>query len=123
MVPPRPAPPGPGPAIVEVPFTPGNFGLPVSESPLIPHRTPEGITFMDGDRVAYTYNGLVSWDADGTELPSRMELVCRTNGIEDCAAQLVVDDAHARYPVTIDPFIREAVLRPEWDHYSIAGSC
>ena len=49
----------------------------------------------DGSK-AIRYEKLKSFDADGTEIPSRMEL----NGNE---LALVVEDKTAKYPLTIDP--------------------
>jgi hypothetical protein len=44
------------------------------------------------------YSKLIAWDARGRELASRMEL-------DGGSIALVVDDAHAAYPVTIDPLL------------------
>jgi hypothetical protein len=49
------------------------------------------------------YGGLHVWDADGTELPSHFEL----DGIE---LAIVIDDADAAYPITVDPLITS----PSW---------
>lgn len=49
------------------------------------------------------YRGLVAFDADGRDLPARMELRGRT-------LRLRVDDAGARYPITVDPFVQRAKL-------------
>ncbi|MBS1582926.1 MAG: FG-GAP repeat protein [Bacteroidetes bacterium] len=47
------------------------------------------------------YSGLVAWDADGDTLPARMEL-------RNDLVVLAVQDAGARYPITIDPLSASA---------------
>lgn len=47
------------------------------------------------------YSGLVVWDADGDTLPARMEL-------RNDLVVLAVQDAGARYPITIDPLSTSA---------------
>jgi hypothetical protein len=54
-------------------------------------------------KVALRYGGLQSWDADGRTLPSRAE-------VEGNQIHLVVDDAGAKYPVTVDPVFQEAAV-------------
>jgi len=49
--------------------------------------------------VMARYDGLVAFDADGRDLPAHLEL----QGAD--VLRLVVDDAGAAYPVTIDPFV------------------
>jgi hypothetical protein len=49
------------------------------------------------------YQGLFAVDARGRELPARFQLHGST-------VLLQVDDADARYPVTIDPFVQQAKL-------------
>src|SRR5262249_47332901 len=49
------------------------------------------------------YRGLVAYDARGRRLPAHMEL-------RGGPLRLVVDDTRARYPVTVDPFVQQAVL-------------
>jgi FG-GAP repeat/Prealbumin-like fold domain len=49
------------------------------------------------------YTGLTAFDARGTKLPARLELQGQTLLIK-------VDDAGARYPLTIDPFVQLAKL-------------
>ncbi|GIW41370.1 MAG: hypothetical protein KatS3mg076_1947 [Candidatus Binatia bacterium] len=56
-----------------------------------------------GGSAVLAYRGLAAWDAKGQELPARLELAGATLAIE-------VDDAGAEYPVTIDPFVRQAEL-------------
>jgi hypothetical protein len=52
-----------------------------------------------------TYSGLRAWDATGRALPARVET---SNGI----LSLSVDDREARYPITIDPLVQQAYLKP-----------
>lgn len=54
--------------------------------------------------MALHYGGLASWDATGRPLPSRAEVV--HNRI-----RLVVDDAGAQYPVTVDPIFQEPAIQ------------
>ncbi len=64
-----------------------------------------GATFVNGaDRVRY--DGLRAWDADGVELASWM-------AVDGGELQIVVDDAGANYPVTVDPSCR--AQRPGWE--------
>ena len=49
------------------------------------------------------YRGLLAFDATGRELPARLELRGRT-------LLLRVEDAGARYPLTVDPFLQRAKL-------------
>ena len=59
-----------------------------------------GATFVNGaERVRYAE--LRAWDADGVELASWMQA-------EDGVLRVAVDDAGARYPVSIDPLITAA---------------
>lgn len=66
-----------------------------------------GVTLVDNatGQIALRYGGLASWDASGQSLPSQAQV--RGNEIH-----LLVDDSQARYPVTVDPIFREAVIRP-----------
>ena len=52
------------------------------------------------------YHGLKAWDAAGRVLTSWMEAAGRR-------VSLVVDDADAVYPVTVDPYLAQAKLVPE----------
>ena len=56
-----------------------------------------------GGRTALRYRGLVAWDSTGRTLPAWWQ----GQGSE---VRLRVDDAGARYPVTIDPIIEDARL-------------
>jgi hypothetical protein len=67
--------------------------------------TPDGRALMlrkDG-AAAFRYAGLTAWDADGRELRTWLE----NTGTQ---LHLRVDDAAARYPVTIDPIVQAAKL-------------
>ena len=56
--------------------------------------------------TSFSYAGLRAWDAQGTRLVAHM--VARDGGLA-----LVVDDATATYPVTIDPLITSLVWRTQ----------
>ena len=67
----------------------------------MPARSGSQVVFAGASgRVAATYGGLSALDARGRSLPARLELAGRT-------LLLRVDDAGARYPLTIDPFIQQ----------------
>ena len=57
----------------------------------------------DGASVLH-YRGLIAWDAEGTDLPAEMWATEERIRIE-------VDDRGATYPLTIDPFIENAILQ------------
>ncbi|MCA8943679.1 MAG: FG-GAP repeat protein, partial [Planctomycetes bacterium] len=50
------------------------------------------------------YAGLVAFDADGMDLPARIE---RTHE----GLRIAVDDTGARYPLTVDPVVQQAYLK------------
>ena len=52
--------------------------------------------FTDAEGRVWTVGGLAAWDADGAELPVWAE-------VADATLRVVVDDASAAYPITIDP--------------------
>ncbi len=56
---------------------------------------------LDTGAGLYTYSGLAAWDARGRMLPARLE-------VEEAQIHLVVDDAGATWPVTIDPVLATA---------------
>jgi len=62
------------------------------------------IVLRRDDGVELRHGGLASWDATGRMLPSRAE-------VDGGRIRLVVDDAEARYPVTVDPVFEEPPLR------------
>ena len=57
--------------------------------------------------AALTYGGLKAWDVDGKAVPARFA-VGETAGSALC---VVVDDAAAIYPITIDPLAQQAYLK------------
>jgi len=59
-------------------------------------HTPQGLALL-------RYRGLAAWDAEGRSLPAWWQIA----GSE---VRLRVDDATARYPLTIDPFFEDAKL-------------
>ena len=64
------------------------------------------VRFVDGSGAAIlNYSHLKAWDADGRVLPSDME-------VQYGVLRLSVDDRGARYPVTIDPMVEQAYLKP-----------
>lgn len=58
--------------------------------------TKDGVTVL-------RYSGLASWDADGHELPAWLE-------VDGRELRIRVNDAGARYPVTIDPYVQAPAL-------------
>ncbi len=99
-------PPGEGPLVVEV----GVEGMPVT---------------LDGDAARLgghlRYGHVAAWDARGRALPARLEQV-------DHGLAVMVDDAGARWPVTVDPLL-EAVgwmtvgeHAEAWLGFAVAGA-
>lgn len=64
-----------------------------------------GLTLARRGKPALTYGCLTATDSTGRELSARLELSQTT-------LLLRIDDAGARYPVVIDPFIKKATLIP-----------
>ncbi len=65
-----------------------------------------GVLFQDSaGATVLNYTGLKVWDADGKTLPSRFEAA------GEGQVRLVVEDADARYPVTIDPIAQQAYMK------------
>ncbi len=58
------------------------------------------LSFVNDTGTAISYDKLKAWDANGRELPARMQL--HTGQLS-----LVIDDSNARYPLTIDPSIQQ----------------
>ena len=75
---------------------------------LKPQLDPDrlGVVFQDANGAdAVTYRGLKAWDADGRDLPASFDV----KGANQLV--LTVDDAGARYPVTIDPIAQQAYAK------------
>jgi hypothetical protein len=64
---------------------------------------PEATFHVAGGALRYA--GLDAWDATGRSLPSRLALTETSGG---AVARLVVDDAGATWPVTVDPLLTTA---------------
>ncbi len=63
------------------------------------------LNFINDADTAIRYNKLQVWDANGRELPARMQLAANQ-------LSLIIDDADANYPLTIDPtFQHQAYLK------------
>lgn len=69
-------------------------------------RTDDEVALLADGAVRMTYSHLVTLDADGARVPSHME-------VAHGRIVLAIDDAHARYPIVIDPLLvlEEASLR------------
>lgn len=52
----------------------------------------------DGDSPTINYGGLRAWDAAGSEIATRFEA-------EGDQLAIDIDDAHAAYPITVDPWV------------------
>ncbi|HEY1121782.1 MAG TPA: hypothetical protein VGE67_09285 [Haloferula sp.] len=75
---------------------------------LKPELDPDrlGVAFQDAHGAdAVTYRGLRAWDADGRDLPASFDV----KGANQLV--LTVDDAGARYPLTIDPIAQQAYAK------------
>jgi hypothetical protein len=71
-----------------------------SSGALVPRLSGTGVVFSRPDgRPLLAYGGLTARDATGRTLPARLGLAGRT-------LLLRIDDAHARYPLLVDPFIQ-----------------
>ena len=65
----------------------------------------QGVNFLDqSGTTVVTYDGLKVWDADGKPLVSSFQLV-------ESGIKLRVDEAGARYPITIDPIAQQALIK------------
>lgn len=75
---------------------------------LSPHASPGGKSLVLRDATGHpvlSYEKLRVWDADGTELPSFMT-------VANNQVVLGVEEAGARYPLTIDPtFVQQAYMK------------
>ncbi|MCA8943681.1 MAG: FG-GAP repeat protein [Planctomycetes bacterium] len=73
-------------------------------SPIV-YGNARSARFVDhAGRHVIDYSGLVAFDANGEDLPARIEPT--EEGI-----RIVVDDAGADYPLTIDPVVQQAYLK------------
>lgn len=74
-------------------------------SELTPTLDPDqrGLTLKKNNLPVLRYRNLQAHDSTGRELPARIELTGKD-------LLLQIDDAGARYPVTVDPIIEEAQL-------------
>ena len=90
--------------VVERPGGPRASGPHAGGTPAVPGLSID-VAFetdvrVEGDRAlvgGLEYGGLAAWDARGTTLPARMEAA------GEGRLRIVVDDAAAVYPVTVDP--------------------
>ncbi len=73
------------------------------------------IVFRDATGTLLRYGGIRSWDATGRKLPSRLRVVNRQIRLE-------VDDAGARYPVTVDPVLQTELENPDQKNSTEFGS-
>jgi hypothetical protein len=63
-----------------------------------------GLTLSPPDGPAVlAYRGLTAWDATGRALPARLS-------VQGSELRLQVEDAGARYPLVVDPFVEQAKL-------------
>lgn len=58
-----------------------------------------------------SYRGLAAFDAVGRALPARLNAITLDDQSGETRMQIVVDDAGARYPLTIDPVVQQAYLK------------
>lgn len=73
--------------------------------PVLSENTQDFLFQDDAGATVLTYSGLKAWDADGRVLTSRFEAA------DGKSIRLVVDVGDARYPLTIDPIVRQAHLK------------
>jgi hypothetical protein len=66
-------------------------------------RSGRSLTLSSHGRPALRYGGLTATDAHGRELPAWLE-------VADNHLRLLVDDAAARYPISVDPLLQAATL-------------
>ena len=76
----------------------------------------DAVTFSAGTgRPLFVYRGLLVTDARGRRLPARIELARGR-------LLLRVSDASAEYPLTIDPFVQQAILTPsDGERFNLFG--
>ncbi len=78
------------------------------------------VRFVDAKGgTALTYTGLTVFDADGKDVPARFEK-------HGDLLRLLVEEADARYPLTIDPLVQQAYLKASntdaWDSFGYSVS-
>lgn len=76
---------------------------------LCPQVQPDGtgVAFMTSDgNAVLTYDGLTVLDADGRKLPARFDTTPDSRLL-----RIAIDERGARYPLTVDPFVRQAYLK------------
>jgi hypothetical protein len=90
-----PGAPGGQPLILEMKLATG----------LAASQNGNALSFTDASGTAISYNKLKAWDANGRDLPARMQLAA-------AKLSLIVDDTGANYPLTIDPsFEQQAYIK------------
>lgn len=83
--------------LVQRPTGAGEVRVDVALNGLRAADRPEGLVLSDATgREVLGYSGLKVWDAEGRDLPARMQAT-------DSGVSILVADAGATYPVTIDP--------------------
>lgn len=83
--------------LMQRPSGEGEVRVDVALSGLRAADRPEGLALSDAaGREVLGYSGLKVWDAEGRDLPARMQAT-------DSGVSILVADAGATYPVTIDP--------------------
>jgi hypothetical protein len=107
-----------GPGGIEQGFTltarPATLTLQVGGD-LIPALDGADVVLRAGSRTVFRYGGLKSWDADGRVLPSRVI-------VDGSTIRLEVDDSQARYPVTVDPVVKNAGLQGSTNYADLFGA-
>jgi hypothetical protein len=79
-------------------------------------QSERGVTFARPGGSALAYEGLSAVDSSGRDLPARLE-------VAGDVVRIRVDDAGARYPIVVDPFIFKAALHPSDFFESIQLCC
>ena len=90
----------------------------MSDEPVLGPRGASLVLRAEDGRVALHYTDLFAYDADGQRLPAWMR-------VEAGAIVLYVDDAGARYPVTIDPLVwaeQQRLVASDWAEADQFGS-
>ncbi len=90
--------------LTERPVGEGSLTIDVAVGGTIARVEGDGATVMTAGGRRLEYGGLAAWDAAGTALAVRMEAAA------DGRVRILVDDAGAAYPVTIDPTLSSPVF-------------